>query len=175
MKSKAPSFLTEQYLNGNESLESRKVPLPRRFHGANFWTGGSFISQKVSEKTMNKMTFLTTRNWLNHCVYSHIHSIQSTKTKKKENIPYIISHTNERKRRWNVKEFGKEKKKVEIKARNHVGRVGFSIFKLKWNFLDGVLLTSTVPWARMAVHCLAKYLVKYYYLVIYIFFNSILP
>ena len=36
MKSKVPSFLTKRYLNGNESLESRKAPLPRRFHGANF-------------------------------------------------------------------------------------------------------------------------------------------
>ena len=36
MRSKAPSFLTERYLNGNEGLESREVPLPRRFRGANF-------------------------------------------------------------------------------------------------------------------------------------------
>ena len=42
MRSKAPSFLTGRYLNGNEGLESREVPLPRRFRGANFRTEGLF-------------------------------------------------------------------------------------------------------------------------------------
>ena len=42
MRSKAPSFLTGRYLKGNEGLESREVPLPRRFRGANFRTDGLF-------------------------------------------------------------------------------------------------------------------------------------
>ena len=45
---------------GNEELENREVPLPRRYHGANF--RGSFIFQKVNDKAMNNQTFLTTRN-----------------------------------------------------------------------------------------------------------------
>ena len=51
MSSKAPSFLTERYLNGNEGLESREVPLPRRFRGANFWTEAlSFVKKWVRKQ-----------------------------------------------------------------------------------------------------------------------------
>ena len=46
MRSKASSFLTERYLNGNEGLESREVPLPRRFRGADYGTEAfSFVKK----------------------------------------------------------------------------------------------------------------------------------
>ena len=47
MRSKAPSFLTGRYLKGNEGLESREVPFPRRFRGANFRTDGLFLTTRI--------------------------------------------------------------------------------------------------------------------------------